>query len=430
MNILIIGSGGREHALAWKVAQNHAVKKVFVAPGNAGTQLEPKVVNLAIDPSNFEKLAFFAEDNKVNLTIVGPEQPLVDGIVDFFSDRNLPVFGPSKRASQLEGSKVFAKDFLARHSIPTAEYQKFTEIGPAIAYLHTKNMPIVVKADGLAAGKGVVVAMTLDEAKRAVSDMLAGNVFGEAGHRIVIEEFLAGEEASFIVIADGKNILPMATSQDHKARDNNDKGPNTGGMGAYSPAPVVTTKIHNRIMEEVIKPTVLGMAAEGNPYTGFLYAGLMIMPDGTPKVIEYNCRFGDPETQPIMMRLKSDLVSLCVAALNKKLDQHSLEWDPRSALGVVLAAGVYPYAYDTGDIIYGLPEKSSGTEKVFHAGTKCIGGKTTTNGGRVLCVVGLGDNVTEAQKKAYQLTSQISWNNIFFRDDIGYRAIDREKLTL
>ena len=430
MNILIIGSGGREHALAWKVAQNHAVKKVFVAPGNAGTQLEPKVANLAIDPSNFEELAFFAESNEVNLTIVGPEQPLVDGIVDFFSDRNLPVFGPNKRAAQLEGSKAFAKDFLVRHGIPTAEYQKFTEIEPAIAYLHTKNMPIVVKADGLAAGKGVVVAMTLDEAQRAVNDMLAGNVFGEAGHRIVIEEFLAGEEASFIVIVDGKNILPMATSQDHKARDNNDKGPNTGGMGAYSPAPVITTKIHNRIMKEVIRPTVLGMAAEGNPYTGFLYAGLMIMSDGTPKVIEYNCRFGDPETQPIMMRLKSDLVFLCVAALNKKLDQHSLEWDPRSAPGVVLAAGGYPYEYDTGDIIYGLPEKSSGAEKVFHAGTKCIDGKTVTNGGRVLCVVGLGDNVSEAQKKAYQLTNQISWNNVFFRDDIGYRAVGREKLTL
>ena len=427
MNILIIGSGGREHALAWKIAQNSAVERVYVAPGNAGTALEPKVENLAIDPGNFQKLAFFAKDRQITLTIVGPEQPLVDGIVDFFLERNLRIFGPTKNAAQLEGSKVFAKDFLARHSIPTAIYQKFTAIEPAIAYLDTTSIPVVIKADGLAAGKGVVVATTLDEAKRAVYDMLAGNVFGEAGHRIVIEEFLAGEEASFIVIVDGENMLPMATSQDHKPRDNGDKGPNTGGMGAYSPAPVVTTEIHNRIMDEIIRPTVLGMANEANAYTGFLYAGLMIMADGSPKVIEYNCRFGDPETQPIMMRLKSDLVALCIAALDKKLDESAIEWDSRSALGVVLAAGGYPHAYNKGDIISGLPKTSSDIKKIFHAGTKCINNKTTTNGGRVLCAVGLGDTITEAQKTAYQLTYQISWDNVFFRNDIGHRGIDREK---
>lgn len=427
MNILIIGSGGREHALAWKIAQNTAVKRVYVAPGNAGTALEPKVENLDIETGNFQELAFFAKDHQITLTIVGPEQPLVDGIVDFFLERGLRIFGPTKNAAQLEGSKVFAKDFLARHSIPTATYQKFTAIEPAIAYLDTTNIPVVIKADGLAAGKGVVVAMTLDEAKQAVYDMLAGNVFGEAGHRIVIEEFLAGEEASFIVIVDGENMLPMATSQDHKPRDNGDKGPNTGGMGAYSPAPVVTTEIHNRIMDEIIRPTVLGMANEGNAYTGFLYAGLMIMADGSPKVIEYNCRFGDPETQPIMMRLKSDLVALCIAALDKKLDESAIEWDSRSALGVVLAAGGYPHAYNKGDIISGLPKTSSDIKKIFHAGTKCINNKTTTNGGRVLCAVGLGDTITEAQKTAYQLTYQISWDNVFFRNDIGHRGIDREK---
>ena len=429
MNILVIGAGGREHALAWKAAQGKDVETVYVAPGNAGTALEPKLENLSIDPGNFEALADFAEQNQVGLTIVGPEQPLVDGIVDYFASRNLRAFGPSKGAAQLEGSKAFTKDFLARHNIPTAEYQNFTEIEPALAYLKEKGAPIVVKADGLAAGKGVIVAMTLEEAETAVKDMLAGNAFGEAGHRVVIEEFLAGEEASFIVMVDGKNILPMATSQDHKARDNGDKGPNTGGMGAYSPAPVVTPEIHNRVMEEVIKPTVEGMAAEGNDYTGFLYAGLMIMADGTPKVIEYNCRFGDPETQPIMMRLKSDIVALCNAALDKQLDQCSTDWDSRAALGVVLAAGGYPASYNKGDVILGIPstDADSSNEKVFHAGTKDIDGQVTTNGGRVLCAVGLGNTVTEAQQQAYKLTKKISWDKVYYRTDIGYRAAAREK---
>jgi phosphoribosylamine--glycine ligase len=427
MNILVIGSGGREHALAWKAAQGKNVETVFVTPGNAGTALEPGVENVSIDAGDFEALANFAKQNDVELTIVGPEQPLVDGIVDFFAAQGLKAFGPSKGAAQLEGSKAFTKDFLARNNIPSGEYQNFTEVEPALAYLQEKGAPIVVKADGLAAGKGVIVAMTLEEAQSAVKDMLAGNAFGEAGHRVVIEEFLAGEEASFIVIVDGKNILPMATSQDHKARDNGDKGPNTGGMGAYSPAPVVTPEVHNRVMDEIIRPTVEGMAKEGNAYTGFLYAGLMITPEGSPQVIEYNCRFGDPETQPILMRLKSDLVALCNAAMDKKLDQCTVEWDPRAALGVVLAAGGYPVSYDKGDIISGLPLSDTDSQKVFHAGTKTIDGQVTTNGGRVLCAVGLGDTVTEAQQQAYQLTNKISWNKVYYRTDIGYRAAAREK---
>lgn len=427
MNILVIGSGGREHALAWKAAQGENVETVFVTPGNAGTALEPGVENVSIDAGDFEALANFAKQNDVKLTIVGPEQPLVDGIVDFFAARGLKAFGPSKGAAQLEGSKAFTKDFLARNNIPSGDYQNFTDVEPALAYLQEKGAPIVVKADGLAAGKGVIVAMTLEEAETAVKDMLAGNAFGEAGHRVVIEEFLAGEEASFIVIVDGKNILPMATSQDHKARDNGDKGPNTGGMGAYSPAPVVTPEVHNRVMDEIIRPTVEGMAKEGNAYTGFLYAGLMITPDGAPKVIEYNCRFGDPETQPIMMRLKSDLVALCNAAMDKKLDQCTVEWDSRAALGVVLAAGGYPASYDKGDIISGLPTSDTDNQKVFHAGTKTIDGQVTTNGGRILCAVGLGDTVTEAQQQAYELTKKISWDNVYYRTDIGYRAAAREK---
>jgi len=427
MNILVIGSGGREHALAWKAAQGQGVERVFVAPGNAGTALEPGVQNIAIDVNDFAALADFAQQNNVALTIVGPEQPLVDGIVDFFAGRGLRAFGPSKGAAQLEGSKAFTKDFLARHNIPTAEYQNFTEIEPALAYLREKGAPIVIKADGLAAGKGVIVATTLEEAENAVHDMLAGNAFGDAGHRVVIEEFLAGEEASFIVMVDGEHILPMATSQDHKARDDGDRGPNTGGMGAYSPAPVVTPEIHERVMAEVIQPTVQGMAAEGNRYTGFLYAGLMIMPDGTPKVIEYNCRFGDPETQPIMMRLKSDLVALCTAALDKTLHHYTVDWDPRAALGVVLAAGGYPNDYRKGDIISGLPVSGTENSKVFHAGTREVDGRVATNGGRVLCAVGLGNTVSEAQQRAYQLAEQICWDDVYFRHDIGYRAIAREK---
>ena len=359
MNVLVIGSGGREHALAWKAAQSPNVEKVFVAPGNAGTSTEDKLENVAISVGEIPALVTFAKENNVELTIVGPEQPLVDGVVDAFQAAGLMCFGPSAKAAQLEGSKAFTKDFLARHNIPTAAYANFTEIEPALAYVREQGAPIVVKADGLAAGKGVIVAMTLTEAEDAIKDMLAGNAFGDAGHRVVIEEFLTGEEASFIVMVDGKSILPFATSQDHKRAYNEDKGPNTGGMGAYSPAPVVTPEIHNRIMNEVIVPTVEGMAKEDAPYTGFLYAGLMIAEDGTPKVIEYNCRFGDPETQPIMMRLQSDLVELCIAACKGELAGNDINFDPRAAVGVVLAAGGYPGSYNKGDVISGLETNTS-----------------------------------------------------------------------
>ncbi|WP_323816241.1 phosphoribosylamine--glycine ligase [Cellvibrio sp. NN19] len=427
MNVLIIGSGGREHALAWKAAQNSQVETVFVAPGNAGTALEPKLENVAIDVLNFEALAAFAESNNVGLTIVGPEVPLVAGVVDFFQARNLACFGPSKGAAQLEGSKAFTKDFLARHKIPTADYQNFIEVEPALAYLREKGAPIVIKADGLAAGKGVIVAETLEQAEDAVRDMLSGNAFGDAGCRVVIEEFLAGEEASFIVMVDGKNVLPMATSQDHKRVGDGDTGPNTGGMGAYSPAPVVTQAVHDRVMQEVIYPTVNGMAAEGNTYVGFLYAGLMIDASGAPKVIEYNCRFGDPETQPIMLRLRSDLVSLCEAALKGELDKTSADWDERASVGVVLAAGGYPDAYAKGDVISGLPTTEIAGEKIFHAGTSTKDNQTVTNGGRVLCATALGNTVLEAQQSAYKLAKQVSWNGMFYRNDIAYRAIAREK---
>ena len=427
MNILIIGSGGREHALAWKAAQSPQVEKVFVAPGNAGTLLDNKLANVSIDILDFSRLADFAEANDVGLTIVGPEVPLVAGIVDFFNERRLPCFGPTKGAAQLEGSKAFTKDFLARHKIPTAEYQNFTEVEPALAYLREKGAPIVVKADGLAAGKGVIVAETLDQAEAAVRDMLSGNAFGDAGCRVVIEEFLAGEEASFIVMVDGKNILPMATSQDHKRVGDGDTGPNTGGMGAYSPAPVVTQAVHDRVMQDIIRPTVDGMAAEGNDYTGFLYAGLMIDASGAPKVIEYNCRFGDPETQPIMLRLQSDLVALCLAALKGDLDKVTAEWDERASIGVVLAAGGYPGDYNKGDVISGLPTEEVSGEKVFHAGTTNKDGKVVTNGGRVLCATALGNTVSEAQQRAYELAAKIQWDGVFYRKDIGYRAIARER---
>ncbi|WP_305416892.1 phosphoribosylamine--glycine ligase [Photobacterium leiognathi] len=427
MKVLIIGNGGREHALGWKVAQNPQVETVFIAPGNAGTALEPKLENVAIGVEDIAGLVEFAQNNHIALTIVGPEAPLVIGVVDAFRAAKLPIFGPTEAAAQLEGSKAFTKDFLARHNIPTAEYQNFTEIEPALAYLKQKGAPIVVKADGLAAGKGVIVAMTEQEAEDAVRDMLAGNAFGEAGHRVVIEEFLDGEEASFIVMVDGKNVLPMATSQDHKRVGNGDTGPNTGGMGAYSPAPVVTQDIHDRVMKEVIYPTVEGMAAEGAPYTGFLYAGLMIMSDGTPKVIEYNCRFGDPETQPIMLRMQSDLVELCLAAIDGKLDTVESKWDPRASIGVVLAAGGYPASYNKGDVISGLPQQEVAGEKVFHAGTTNNQGDIVTNGGRVLCATAMGDSVLEAQQRAYALAKQISWDGMFHRDDIGYRAIAREQ---
>lgn len=425
MNVLIIGNGGREHALAWKAAQSSQVDTVFVAPGNAGTALDSGIENVAIAINDFAALANFAQTNNVGLTIVGPEAPLVEGVVDYFNERNLPCFGPSKGAAQLEGSKAFTKDFLARHNIPTGSYQNFTELEPALAYLREQGAPIVVKADGLAAGKGVIVAETLEQAEDAVRDMLSGNAFGDAGCRVVIEEFLEGEEASFIVMVDGENILPMATSQDHKRVGDGDTGPNTGGMGAYSPAPVVTPAIHQRIMDEVIIPTVRGMASEGNRYTGFLYAGLMINANGEPKVIEYNCRFGDPETQPIMLRLQSDIVALCLAAIDGKLDSTHADWDPRPAVGVVLAAGGYPSAYNKGDVISGIPDGNS-TGKVFHAGTQLENGNLVTNGGRVLCATAMGDTVSAAQQLAYSIAKQIKWKDAFYRTDIAYRAIARE----
>ncbi|EKG0019974.1 phosphoribosylamine--glycine ligase [Vibrio cholerae] len=427
MQVLIIGSGGREHALAWKVAQNPQVDTIYVAPGNAGTALEHKVQNVNIGITDIPALVAFAQDKAIELTIVGPEAPLVIGVVDAFRAAGLPIFGPTQGAAQLEGSKAFTKDFLARHNIPTAAYANFTEIEPALAYVREKGAPIVVKADGLAEGKGVIVAMTLQEAEDAIQDMLAGNAFGSAGSRVVVEEFLDGEEASFIVMVDGENVLPMATSQDHKRVGDADTGPNTGGMGAYSPAPVVTQEIHDRVMREVIYPTVRGMAAEGNTYTGFLYAGLMIDSTGAPKVIEYNCRFGDPETQPIMMRLQSDLVELCQAAIAGKLDQVESKWDPRASIGVVLAAGGYPGDYTKGEVISGLPTQESAGQKVFHAGTETQGDQVVTNGGRVLCATALGNTVLEAQQRAYQLADQIHWNGMFCRRDIGYRAIAREQ---
>ncbi|EFL81295.1 phosphoribosylamine--glycine ligase [Actinobacillus pleuropneumoniae] len=427
MNVLIIGNGGREHALAWKVRQSPLVKKVFVAPGNAGTALEEGIENVAIAATDVPALAAFAKENQIGLTIVGPEAPLVIGVVDAFRANGLKIFGPTQAAAQLEGSKAFTKDFLARHQIPTAEYQNFTEIEPALAYLKQKGAPIVIKADGLAAGKGVIVAMTLEEAEEAVKDMLSGNAFGEAGSRVVIEEFLDGEEASFIVMVDGKNVEPMATSQDHKRVGEGDQGLNTGGMGAYSPAPVVTPEIHNRVMQEVIYPTVKGMAAEGNPYTGFLYAGLMIMPNGQPKVIEFNCRFGDPETQPIMMRLESDLVQLCLAACDEKLDTIKSKWCEQAALGIVLVAEGYPGDYRKGDEISGIPTQAQKSQKVFLAGVEQKDGKLVTNGGRVLCATALGNSVFDAQQQVLKLAEQIQWQGRFYRRDIGYRAVAREK---
>ncbi|MCG7490712.1 phosphoribosylamine--glycine ligase [Vibrio sp. Of14-4] len=427
MQVLVIGSGGREHALAWKAAQNPNVEVVYVAPGNAGTALEPKLENVNIKVESISELVSFAQEKNIELTIVGPEGPLVIGVVDAFREAGLPIFGPTQAAAQLEGSKAFTKDFLARHNIPTAAYANFTEIEPALAYVRQQGAPIVVKADGLAAGKGVIVAMTLKEAEDAIQEMLAGNAFGDAGSRVVIEEFLDGEEASFIVMVDGKNVLPMATSQDHKRVGEKDTGPNTGGMGAYSPAPVVTPEVHERIMHEVIYPTVRGMEAEGHPYTGFLYAGLMIDKAGTPKVIEYNCRFGDPETQPIMMRMESDLVELCLMAIDGKLNQAESKWDPRASIGVVLAAGGYPLEYAKGDVI-SLPNSPLADQKIFHAGTaRNDEGKIVTNGGRVLCAVALGDTVSQAQKQAYELVETIRWDGMFYRNDIGYRAIEREK---
>jgi phosphoribosylamine--glycine ligase len=427
MKILIIGGGGREHALAWKIAQSPRAGKIFVAPGNAGTAREAKCENVVIAAEDVDGLLRFAQQNKIDLTVVGPEAPLVLGVVDRFRAAGLRIFGPTKDAARLEGSKAFTKDFLARHKIPTAAYGNFTDVAAAEAYIKKSGAPIVVKADGLAAGKGVIIAQTVDEAIAAVRDMLAGNAFGAAGHRVVIEEFLQGEEASFITMVDGEHILPLATSQDHKRAGDGDTGPNTGGMGAYSPAPVVTPEIHARIMREVIEPTVRGMKAEGHPYTGFLYAGVMIAPDGTPKVLEFNCRFGDPETQPVMMRLQSDFIELIEAALDGRLDRVQAQWDSRAALGVVMAAGGYPGSYDKSDVITGLPEKAETDCKVFHAGTALKNGAVVTSGGRVLCVTALGATVGAAQSRAYETVKKIRWHGVQYRHDIGYRAIEREK---
>ncbi len=428
MKVLVIGSGGREHALAWKLAQSPRIAEVLVAPGNAGTAREVKCRNIAVNATDIDGLLALVKSDNVAVTVVGPEAPLVAGVVDCFRAQGLRIFGPTAAAAQLEGSKAFAKDFLARHGIPTAHYAVHTDLDSALAYLHEKGAPIVVKADGLAAGKGVIVAMTLDEAEGAVRDMLAGNAFGAAGSRVVIEEFLNGEEASFISMVDGKTALPMATSQDHKRVFDGDTGPNTGGMGAYSPAPVVTPEVHARVMREVVEPTVRGMIADGTPFTGFLYAGLMIDKTGAPKVIEFNVRFGDPETQPVMMRLQSDLLDLVEAAIDGRLARAEAQWDPRPSLGVVMAAANYPDTPKTGDAISGLDTQQPADTKVFQAGTKLASnGDIFTTGGRVLCACALGESVADAQRRAYAAVAKISWDGEFHRSDIGWRAIARER---
>ena len=428
MKLLVIGSGGREHALAWKLAQSPRVDEVIVAPGNAGTAREPKCRNIDVKATDIDGLLALAQRERIALTVVGPEQPLVAGVVDRFREAGLRIFGPTAAAAQLEGSKAYAKDFLHRHDIPTAYYAVHTHVDEALAYVHEKGAPIVVKADGLAAGKGVIVAMTLAEAEAAVRDMLEGNAFGDAGARVVIEEFLDGEEASFISMVDGKTALPMATSQDHKRVGDGDTGPNTGGMGAYSPAPVVTPEVHARVMREVVNPTVQGMLADGIPFTGFLYAGLMIDANGAPKVIEFNVRFGDPETQPIMLRLESDLLDLLEAAIDARLDETEARWLPRPSLGVVMAAANYPGTPRAGDVIHGLDSALPVGSKVFHAGTTLdASGDVLTSGGRVLCVCALGDDVAQAQSRAYVAVENIRWDGEFHRNDIGWRAIERER---
>jgi len=436
MNILILGNGGREHALAWKAAQSPLARQVFVAPGNAGTAREPNLKNLAVDLTDIASIIDLVQTNAIDFTIIGPEAPLVAGLVDSMQAQGLKVFGPTKGSSQLEGSKAFAKHFLKKYNIPTSAYQVFVDLDQANAYVAKQSFPLVIKADGLAAGKGVIIAQNLVEAQQALAKMLADNQFGEAGSCVVIEEFLTGEEASYIALLDGKTVLPFASSQDHKARDNGDQGPNTGGMGAYSPAPVVTPAIEARILNDIMYPTLAGMAAEGFPYTGFLYAGIMIDAQGAPKVIEYNCRFGDPETQPIMMRLQSDLVQACLNAVDQKLDQTHLEFCPEAALGVVMAAGGYPFQYAKGSVIKGLPKndnakpQSLAPTKVFHAGTQFNDdGEVVTHGGRVLCVTALGNNVQEAQQRAYTQVKTIHWHQCYYRDDIGYRAVQRETQT-
>ena len=426
MKVLIIGSGGREHALSWKIAQSPLVNSVYVAPGNGGTELESNITNVNISSDDIEGLSTFALKNKINLTIVGPEDPLVKGITDNFTEKGLKCFGPTKDAAKLEGSKDFMKKFLEDNQIPTAEYKSFKCVDGAINYVEEKGCPIVIKADGLAAGKGVTIARTIQEAKDAIVKSLESEIFGEAGKKIVIEEFLEGEEASFIVITDGKTAIPFASSQDHKARDDGDKGPNTGGMGAYSPAPIVNETIHKKIMDDVIYPTIDGLKKLGYPYCGFLYAGMMISKNNEIKVLEFNCRFGDPETQPIMMRLKSDLADICNKACEGKLENQTLDWDSRKAVGIVMAAKGYPNDYKKGEKIKNLPIEHDGF-KVFHAGTEYVDGDIKSNGGRVLCITALGDSVQSAQKKAYSKLSSIKWDDSFYREDIGYRAIEREK---
>ena len=425
INALVVGSGGREHALAWSLTKSPKVDSVYVAPGNAGTELDENIENVPIDPMNFEALSDFAFRNNCGLTIIGPEAPLVRGIVNHFEKVELPCFGPSMQAAQLEGSKAFSKDFMNRHNIPTGRSMTFSQLKPALEYIQSIEIPIVIKADGLAAGKGVIVAENRVEAEKAVQDMLAGNVFGEAGHRVIIEEFLEGEEASFIVIVDGEKILPLATSQDHKRIGDNDTGPNTGGMGAYSPAPIVNEKVYSRIMQEIILPTVKGMQIEGNYYRGFLYAGLMIDKNENARVIEYNCRLGDPETQPILMRLKSDLAEICLAALDGSLESISAEWDSRHSIGVVMASQGYPGAYKTGVSISGIEMACEEDIKVFHAGTAFQNGNLVSTGGRVLCVTSLGKNIAESQQRCYDQVDKISFDGATFRNDIGWRALKR-----
>lgn len=426
MNVLVVGGGGREHALAWKLAQSSKVERVYVAPGNAGTAREAKVENVAIDAGDVPLLAEFARSADIGLTVVGPEAPLVQGVADRFAEQGLRCFGPTRSAARLEGSKEFAKDFLARHGIPTADYRTFTTFNEARAYLDNAALPIVVKADGLAAGKGVTVARSREDALEAARDCLEEERFGEAGRRVVIEECLEGEEASFICMVAGRQVLPLASSQDHKARDDGDQGPNTGGMGAYSPAPVVDDAMHRRIMREVIEPTVQGLGTEGIAYLGFLYAGLMISADGAPRVLEFNCRFGDPETQPIIMRLDTDLLGLCEAAVDGRLDAMTVAWRPEAALGVVMAAGGYPLDYEKGHAIDGLDAVHAEDVKVFHAGTRDRDGRIVTDGGRVLCVTALGETVRAAQSRAYEAVEKIHWQGCYFRRDIGARAVERE----
>ena len=425
MKVLIVGSGGREHALSWKISQSPKVTDIFVAPGNGGTELEKKITNIDIDSSDIEGLINFAKSEQIDLTIVGPEDPLVNGITNRFEENNLMCFGPTREAAQLEGSKEFMKIFLDKYSIPSAQYESFTNEKEALDYIEKKGCPIVIKADGLAAGKGVTIAYTEDEAKEAIHQSMNSQIFGDAGKKVVIEEFLYGEEASFIVMTDGKTAIPFASSQDHKARDDGDNGPNTGGMGAYSPAPIVNKEIHNKIMNEVIYPTLEGLEKEGLKYIGFLYAGMMIDANNNLKVLEFNCRFGDPETQPIMMRLKSDLAELCLDACKNQLQSSELDWDDRKSLGVVMASKGYPYKYENNQDIKNLPESQSDL-KVFHAGTKVENGVLKSNGGRVLCVTALGSSVHSAQQKVYNAVSKVSWDNSYYRKDIGYKAIERE----